>query len=155
MVSEKCTTTNAWSTTRVRLHQTLHSHRIFFHLFRYLVEKWLSPTLGDQKLFVELSKEKPPTPDLVRSLYTISIRTADVVQNQVPENVEMSIQGSDKQIGKILLKDHAKENQQPFFQRGNLDQFEIEHENIGKVRSYHYHILILLLLDREHYHWFQ
>ena len=36
--------------------------KVFFRFFRYLVEKWLSPNLGDQKLFVELSKEKPLAP---------------------------------------------------------------------------------------------
>ncbi|CAF4351547.1 unnamed protein product, partial [Adineta steineri] len=28
----------------------------------YVVDKWLSPTQGEHRLFVELSKEKPPSP---------------------------------------------------------------------------------------------
>lgn len=126
--------------------------------------------MGEQKLFVELSKETPPTPigktqrnrskssiknPLVRSLYTISIRTADVNQPQTPDNVEMIIRGSDREISKIRLKDYTKEEQQACFQRGNLDQFDIEHEYIGKVRSYSTHTCILVLLDREYHHWFQ
>jgi hypothetical protein len=31
-------------------------------MLRYVIDKWLSPTKGDQRLFVELSKEKPPSP---------------------------------------------------------------------------------------------
>ena len=62
MVSEKCTSANAQSTRRVRIGQTIRFFKVFFRFFRYLVEKWLSPNLGDQKLFVELSKEKPLAP---------------------------------------------------------------------------------------------
>ena len=78
-------------------------------------------------------------------MYAISIRTADVIQNETTEDIEMSIQGSDKQIARIFLKDYAKEKHKAIFQRTNLDQFEIEHENIGQVRQCHINIPIILL----------
>jgi hypothetical protein len=30
-------------------------------MLRYVVDKWLSPILGDRRLFVELLKEQPPS----------------------------------------------------------------------------------------------
>jgi hypothetical protein len=66
-------------------------------------------------------------------MYLISIKTADVIQNQTTENVEMIVRGSDDQITRILLKDFVKSNSNQLFQKGNLDQFEIEHRNIGTV----------------------
>lgn len=95
--------------------------------------------------------------NLARSLYNISIRTANVIQHQTTENIEMSIQGSDKQIAKIFLKDYVNEKDKRIFQPGNLDQFEIEHENIGKVRLNHMNILTisLFIVDWKYYYWFQ
>ena len=46
----------------------------------------------------------------------------------------MIIRGSDGQIEKISLKDYAKSKNKQLFQKGNLDEFEIEHQNIGNVR---------------------
>jgi hypothetical protein len=67
-------------------------------------------------------------------MYLISIQTGDISENEIIENVEMIVRGSDGQIAKILLKDYAKSNDKQLFQKGNLDQFEIEHKNIGNVR---------------------
>ena len=67
-------------------------------------------------------------------MYLISIQTGDVSQNETIENVEMIVRGSDGQITKILLKDYAISNDKQLFQKGNLDLFEIEHENIGNVK---------------------
>jgi hypothetical protein len=46
----------------------------------------------------------------------------------------MIVRGSDGQIPKILLKDYRKFNDKQLFQKGNLDEFEIEHKDIGSVR---------------------
>jgi hypothetical protein len=48
----------------------------------------------------------------------------------------MIVRGSDRQIAKILLKNFAKLNNKELFQRGNLDEFEIEYENIGNVKLF-------------------
>ncbi|CAF3803025.1 unnamed protein product [Rotaria sordida] len=102
----------------------------------YGINKWLSPTLGDQRLFVELSQEKPRSPSPpAPSIYLITIRTADVPQTETTDNVEMIVRGSDGQIAKILLKDYAKLNDKQLFQQGNLDEFEIEYEDIGNIES--------------------
>ncbi|CAF1186369.1 unnamed protein product [Rotaria sordida] len=102
----------------------------------YVINKWLSPTLGDQRLFVELSQEKPRSPSPpAPSIYLITIRTADVPQTETTDNVEMIVRGSDGQIAKILLKDYAKLNDKQLFQQGNLDEFEIEYEDIGNIES--------------------
>jgi GrpB-like predicted nucleotidyltransferase (UPF0157 family) len=69
-------------------------------------------------------------------MYLISIQTADVQQNKTTENVEIIVRGSDGQIARILLKDYAKLNPNQLFQKGNLDQFEIEHQNIGTVNFF-------------------
>ena len=47
----------------------------------------------------------------------------------------MIVRGSDGQIAKILLKDYAKLNDKQLFQKGNFDEFEIEYENIGNVKT--------------------
>jgi hypothetical protein len=47
----------------------------------------------------------------------------------------MIVRGSDGQIAKILLKDYAKLNDKKLFQKGNFDEFEIEYENIGNVKT--------------------
>ncbi len=73
---------------------------------------------------------------LAPPMYLISIKTGDVSQNKTTENVEMIIRGSDGQIARILLKDYAKSNSNQLFQQGNLDQFEIEHRNIGNVNFF-------------------
>lgn len=46
----------------------------------------------------------------------------------------MSIHGSNGEIAKFLLKNCAKNKDKELFQRGNDDQFEIEHDNIGNVK---------------------
>ena len=118
-------------------------------MFRYVIDKWLSPTQGNQQLYVELPEGKSsPSPIgekkrvkiqfynrkfLALPMYLINIKTADVMQNQTTENIEMIIRGSDGQISRILLKDYVKSNSNQLFQKGNLDQFEIEHHNIGTV----------------------
>jgi hypothetical protein len=67
-------------------------------------------------------------------MYLITIQTTDVSPTETIENVEMIVRGSDGQIAKILLKDYSKLNDKQLFQKGNLDEFEIEHKNIGNVR---------------------
>jgi len=68
------------------------------------------------------------------SKYLIAIQTADASQSETTENIEMIVRGSDGQITKILLKDYRKFNDKQLFQKGNLDEFEIEHKDIGSVR---------------------
>ncbi|CAF4208316.1 unnamed protein product [Adineta steineri] len=106
----------------------------------YVVDKWLSPTQGEQRLFVELSKEKPPSPlpappPPPSPKYIITIQTGDVPQQETTENIEITVRGSDEQIDKILLKDYAKFNNEQLFQKGNLDEFEIDHTDIGNIES--------------------
>ncbi|CAF0906528.1 unnamed protein product [Adineta steineri] len=105
----------------------------------YVVDKWLSPTQGEQRLFVELSKEKPPSPlpapPPPSPKYIITIQTGDVPQQETTENIEITIRGSDEQIDKILLKDYAKFNNEQLFQKGNVDEFEIDHTDIGNIES--------------------
>ncbi|CAF2907936.1 unnamed protein product [Rotaria sp. Silwood2] len=118
----------------------------------YVINKLLSPIQGDQRLFVELSQEQPRSPSPPRNekekeirdgtgintappTYLVTLRTANVSQMETTENVEMIVRGSDGQIAKILLKDYAKSNGKPLFQQGNLDEFEIEHEDIGTIES--------------------
>jgi hypothetical protein len=69
-------------------------------------------------------------------MYLISIQTANVSQNKTTENVEMIIRGSNGQIAKILMKDYAKFNEKQLFQKGNFDEFEIEHPDIGNVKLF-------------------
>ena len=105
-------------------------------------------------MFVELPEDKPlPSPSpigktktvkiefrnenfLASPMYLISIKTADVVQNATTEDVEMIVRGSDGQIARILLKDYSKSDSNQLFQKGNLDQFEIDHQNIGTVNFF-------------------
>lgn len=141
-------------------------------LFRYTIDKWLSPTLDDQQLFIELSKEPPPGNQfywriffssryilLVPSIYFINIKTFDVNQAEINENIEMSIHGSNGEIAKFLLKNCAKNKDKELFQRGNDDQFEIEHDNIGNVKlKFKFHKkewFILFLIDWKFNHRFQ
>ena len=73
---------------------------------------------------------------LAQSIYLVTVRTANVVQTATTENVEMIVRGSDGQIAKILLKDYAKLKEKQLFRQGNLDEFEIEHNDIGDVRLF-------------------
>ncbi len=57
---KKCQNSNAFTATRVCVNLIILSQNE--SSFRFLVDKWLSPTQGDQRLFVELSREKPRTP---------------------------------------------------------------------------------------------
>ena len=110
-----------------------------FRSFRYVVDKWLSPTQGDQQLFVELSREKPRSPspprteDAPPSKYIITIQTGEGSPVDTTDSIEMIIRGVDGQMAKMLLKDHVQVNDNPLFQRGALDEFEIEHADIGQV----------------------
>ncbi|CAF0753759.1 unnamed protein product [Rotaria sp. Silwood1] len=102
----------------------------------YVINKLLSPTQGDQQLFVELSQNKPRSPSPpVPPKYFVTIQTANVSQKETAENVEMIVRGSDGQIAKILLNDYAKSIDKQLFQQGNLDEFEIEHDDIGNIES--------------------
>lgn len=72
---------------------------------------------------------------LATPTYSILVQTADVPQTQTTENVEMIVRGSAGQIMKFPLREHAKTSKDALFQRGNLDEFEVEHPNIGNVTS--------------------
>ncbi|CAF4048502.1 unnamed protein product, partial [Rotaria magnacalcarata] len=103
---------------------------------QYSINKCLSSTQGDQRLFVELSQtnirsSSPSTP----SVYLVTIQTADVSQSKTTDNVEMIVRGSEGQIAKLLLKDYAQILDENIFQQGNSDAFEIEHEDIGNIES--------------------
>lgn len=45
----------------------------------------------------------------------------------------MIIRGSEGKISKFLLKEHSKSADRPLFQSGNLDEFLVDHKNIGQV----------------------
>ncbi|CAF2065081.1 unnamed protein product [Rotaria magnacalcarata] len=103
---------------------------------QYSINKCLSSTQGDQRLFVELSQtnlrsSSPSTP----SVYLVTIQTADVSQSKTTDNVEMIVRGSEGQLAKLLLKDYAQILDENIFQQGNSDAFEIEHEDIGNIES--------------------
>ena len=54
---------------------------VFFS--RFIVNKWLSPTKDDKKLFIELNREEPrsPTPpQKTESIYLVTVQTGDVQQ---------------------------------------------------------------------------
>ena len=125
----------------------LLKHSVFCS--RFHANKWLSDTKDDKQLFAELFPPKPPLNrkkerEKLTSLksyyyclveiYSIKVKTADVQQMSTIDNIQMFIHGSNGQIDKILLKDHAKSEQEKLFQRGSLDQFEIKHHDIGNVR---------------------
>ena len=82
----------------------------------------------------------PPT-------YSIVVQTADVPQTNTTDNVEMIVRGSDGQIGKFPLKERAKVNNATLFQRGHVDEFEVEHPNIGNVNRLLTHTLNLFTLS--------
>ncbi|UJR35879.1 hypothetical protein I4U23_028622 [Adineta vaga] len=106
----------------------------------YEVDKWLSPTQGEQILFVELSNTKPqsPSPPPLPSpppKYLIAIETGDVTEMIATDSIEIIVRGSDGQISKISLKEHAKVKDGELYQKGNVDEFEIEHPDIGTIES--------------------
>ncbi|CAF1064509.1 unnamed protein product [Rotaria sordida] len=117
-------TVNDWYLKNVKVQTSAEQQK-------FTVNKWLSKTKGDQKLFVELNRNAISPPEI----YSITIRTADVQRIDTIENIEMSIHGSNGHIDKILLKDHVKSNQQKIFQKGSLDEFEIEDKDIGDIES--------------------
>lgn len=67
--------------------------------------------------------------------YFVTVQTANVLQKNTTENVEMIVRGSNGQIAKMLLKNCAKHRNKSLFEQGNLDEFEIEHKDIGNVRN--------------------
>lgn len=87
---------------------------------------------------VDLSPVKPrsPTPTPVEPKYLILIQTANVIQTETTENVEMIVRGSQGQIGKFLLKQNQNKVNPLLFQSGNLDEFELNHKNIGEVNIF-------------------
>lgn len=68
-------------------------------------------------------------------MYVITIKTIDIQRTNAIDNIQMSIQGSDGDIDKILLKDFVKNNEHQIFQKDSLNQFEFEQKDIGNVRS--------------------
>ena len=73
--------------------------------------------------------------DLASAKYLIAIQTSDVPQAVTTDSVEIILRGSNGQIPKTLLKDHAKMKDELVFQQGNIDEFEIECPDIGTVRQ--------------------
>ena len=65
----------------------------------------------------------------------VTVHTGDVHADEIPKNIQMSIQGSNDEIEKVLLKDHWKSDEQQLFRKGSSDQFEIKHKDIGNVRE--------------------
>lgn len=66
----------------------------------------------------------------------MKIQTADVLQTEKTDNIQINIQGTDGEIEKFLLKNNIKSTNQRIFQQGSLDLFEIKHKDIGQVREY-------------------
>ncbi|CAF1409527.1 unnamed protein product [Adineta ricciae] len=121
-------TTNDWHLKSVKILVSSQSKK-------YAVDTLLSPTLNEKRLFIELPIQESQSPSPPPAKYLIAIQTSDVPQAVTTDSVEIIVRGSNGQIPKTLLKDHAKMKDELVFQEGNIDEFEIEHSDIGTIES--------------------
>lgn len=97
----------------------------------FVVEKTFGGNGKDRLMSVELTPNEP-----LNSVYFVKIRTGDVeIESNVKDFLQFSLNGSKGQLKRIFLKDFLQSKDKTSFERGTTDEFEIPHDDIGKIES--------------------
>ena len=94
-------------------------------------KRWLATDEDDGKIVRELVADQSQYLDKIS--YNVSVKTGDITNAGTDANVHIKIFGTEGDTGLIRLK--KSDNTFDKFERGRIDLFNIEHEDIGKIKK--------------------
>lgn len=98
----------------------------------FVLRSWLAEDEDDGLVIREL-KADSGTQDLDKTTYRVRIKTGDITYGGTDADVYLKIFGKIGDSDKVMLR--SANNTSNKFERGQIDKFDLQFEDLGKVRS--------------------